>query len=49
MFYPDLSIKRNGVERGIFVKNYIDLSQEFALCVVALAFPVLLLPERKIW
>ena len=26
-------------ERGIFVKNYIDQSQEFALCVFALAYP----------
>ncbi len=26
--------------RGIFVKNYIDQSQEFTLCAVALAFPV---------
>ena len=37
-------------ERGIFVKNYIDQSQEFALCAVALAYPaVTLLRERKIW
>lgn len=26
--------------RGIFVKNYIDQSQEFALCAVALAYPI---------
>ena len=28
-------------ERGIFVKNYIDQSQEFALCAVALAYPII--------
>ncbi|MBU6461533.1 MAG: O-antigen ligase family protein [Proteobacteria bacterium] len=27
-------------ERGILVKNYIDQSQEFVLCAVALAYPV---------
>jgi len=33
---------------GVFVKNYIDQSQEFALCVVALAYPVMtLLKENK--
>jgi O-antigen ligase len=47
---PGLSLKpeiaRSGAYdpgRGIFVKNYIDQSQEFALCAVALAFPVLTL------
>ena len=36
--------------RGIFVKNYIDQSQEFTLCAVALAFPVVqLLRAGKIW
>ena len=29
--------------RGIFVKNYIDQSQEFALCAVALAYPIITL------
>lgn len=28
---------------GVFVKNYIDQSQEFAFCVLALAFPVMTL------
>src|SRR5690242_5126463 len=28
---------------GVFVKNYIDQGQEFALCVLALAFPVMTL------
>ena len=36
--------------RGIFVKNYIDQSQEFALCAVALAYPiVMLLRAKRIW
>ena len=34
---------RDDAERGIFVKNYIDQSQEFALCAVALAYPVITL------
>ena len=35
--------------RGIFVKNYIDQSQEFALCVVALAYPIFsFFRERKV-
>lgn len=40
MLYPDLTLKRGDIERGIFVKNYIDQSQEFALCVIALAYPI---------
>ena len=41
---PSLSLKPNGAaDRGIFVKNYIDQSQEFALCAVALAYPVIIL------
>ncbi len=45
-FFPDLSAKlyfSRGPYRvmpGIFVKNYIDQSQEFALCAMALAYPV---------
>ncbi len=49
--YPGLSLK-SGEEaaRGIFVKNYIDQSQEFALCAVALAYPVVrLLRTDRIW
>jgi O-antigen ligase len=48
-YFPDLTLKAASVaSRGIFVKNYIDQSQEFALCAVALAFPVLsLLRERR--
>jgi O-antigen ligase len=46
-FDPDLSLKpylsRGPYERasGIVVKNYIDQSQEFVLCAVALAYPVM--------
>jgi O-antigen ligase len=32
--------------RGIFVKNYIDQSQEFTLCAVALAYPVITLSRE---
>ncbi|SHM79937.1 O-antigen ligase family protein [Bradyrhizobium lablabi] len=50
MLDPSLALKRDGVERGIFVKNYIDQSQEFALCAVVLAFPIVtLLREKKTW
>jgi O-antigen ligase len=35
---------------GVFVKNYIDQSQEFAICAVALAYPVItLLKENRRW
>jgi O-antigen ligase len=35
---------------GIVVKNYIDQSQEFALCAIALAYPVVtLLRANRIW
>jgi len=44
MFNPHLSLKPEEVlTRGIFVKNYIDQSQEFTLCAVALAYPVITL------
>ncbi|SDR83238.1 O-antigen ligase family protein [Bradyrhizobium canariense] len=49
-FDPNLSLKpraESTFERGIFVKNYIDQSQEFALCAVALAFPVIALFREK--
>src|ERR1017187_4234639 len=45
-FDPNLSLKpylsRGNYtdSNGIFVKNYIDQSQEFALCAVALAYPI---------
>jgi len=49
-YFPDLTLKSKYVASpGIFVKNYIDQSQEFALCAVALAFPIAtLLRARKI-
>jgi O-antigen ligase len=40
-FEPNLTLKPEALARGIFVKNYIDQSQEFALCAVALAYPVM--------
>jgi O-antigen ligase len=41
---PAISLKPFGEgARGIFVKNYIDQSQEFTLCAVALAYPVIML------
>jgi len=48
-FDPALSLKPvEEASRGIFVKNYIDQSQEFALCAVALVYPVIsLLREKK--
>jgi len=48
---PSLSLKAPGeaTGHGIFVKNYIDQSQEFVLCAVVLAFPIItLLREGKI-
>jgi O-antigen ligase len=45
---PALTLKKGDAERGIFVKNHIDQSQEFALCAVALAWPAItLLRERR--
>ena len=40
-FHPEWTMKPNGNSRGIFVKDYIDQSQEFTLCTVALAYPIL--------
>jgi O-antigen ligase len=51
-FNPDLSLKRPDEPggNGIFVKNYIAQSQEFVLCAVVLAFPIItLLREGKTW
>ena len=39
---PALALKRDATY-GVPVKNYIDQSQEFALCAVALAFPIVTL------
>ena len=41
-FDPDLALKSEA-EYGVPVKNYIDQSQSFALCAVALAYPVITL------
>jgi O-antigen ligase len=42
--FPELTLKAKDVaSHGIFVKNYIDQSQEFALCAVALAYPIVML------
>ena len=39
-YYPQFTLKQAGhASRGIFVKDYIDQSQEFTLCAVALAYP----------
>jgi O-antigen ligase len=41
---PSLSLKPGeDAYRGIFVKNYIDQSQEFALCAIALIYPIITL------
>jgi O-antigen ligase len=50
VFDPHLSLKPVAeAGRGIFVKNYIDQSQEFTLCAVALAYPIInLLRTRRI-
>jgi hypothetical protein len=51
VFDPHLSIKPDtDFERGIFVKNHIDQSQEFTLCAAALPYPVvLLLRQKRYW
>jgi hypothetical protein len=49
---PSLTLKAPNEPggRGIFVKNYIAQSQEFALCAVALAYPIIrLLQKGRIW
>ena len=55
-FYPNLSLKlyfsrgAYTAASGIVVKNYIDQSQEFVLCAVALAYPVMAsLRANRIW
>ena len=45
-FDPTLALKPEA-EYGVPVKNYIDQSQEFALCAVALAYPVFTLLRTK--
>jgi O-antigen ligase len=47
-YFPELTLKAaDAASRGIFVKNYIDQSQEFALCAVALAYPIATLLRAK--
>ncbi|HLX18160.1 MAG TPA: O-antigen ligase family protein [Bradyrhizobium sp.] len=46
---PRFALKA-GAEYGVAVKNYIDQSQEFALCAVVLAYPVIvMLRARRTW
>src|ERR1035437_3675685 len=45
-YEPQLAFK-SGADYGIPVKNYIDQSQEFALCAVALAYPIVSLLGQK--
>jgi hypothetical protein len=48
-WHPGISMKAQGAgaERGIFVKDYINQSQEFTLCAVALAYPIVTLLRAK--
>src|SRR5262249_44440312 len=47
-FNPDFTLKPvNERFCGVFVKNYIDQGQEFSLCAVALAYPVMLLWKEQ--
>ncbi|HEX2365452.1 MAG TPA: O-antigen ligase family protein, partial [Bradyrhizobium sp.] len=47
-FHPDLSLKpRFNAAHGIFVKDYIDQSQELTLCVMALAYPIIALVRAR--
>jgi O-antigen ligase len=45
-FDPGLALK-SAAEYGVPVKNYIDQSQEFALCAVVLAYPLITLLRAK--
>lgn len=45
-FDPGMALK-SGAEYGIPVKNYIDQSQEFALCAVVLTYPIVTLLRAK--
>ena len=45
-WHPGLALKPDA-EYGVPVKNYIDQSQEFALCAVVLAYPVIALLRAK--
>ena len=41
LFHPSLSFRVIDPEPGIFVKSHIQQGQEFTLCAVALAFPII--------
>jgi O-antigen ligase len=43
MLEPSLALEQADGDGGIFVRNYIDQSQEFVLCTVVLAFPIVTL------
>jgi len=45
-FDPTLALRPNA-EYGVPVKNYIDQSQEFALCAVVLAYPIIALMRAR--
>ncbi len=46
--YPGLALRAPGPgEQGVFVKNYINQSQEFTLCAVGLSYPVVMLLREK--
>jgi O-antigen ligase len=48
LLYPGLTLKPpNTAERGIFVKDHINQSQEFTLCAVALAYPIVILLKTR--
>jgi O-antigen ligase len=47
-YFPELTLKAKEVaSRGVFVKNYIAQSQEFALCALALAYPIVMLLRAR--
>jgi O-antigen ligase len=47
-FDPGFTLKPEGDRVcGVFVKNYIDQGQEFALCAIALAWPVMMLLKEN--
>jgi O-antigen ligase len=49
-FNPGFTLKSAGTEVcGIFVKNYIDQGQEFALCAAALVYPIILFLRERKW
>lgn len=48
LFFPQLKLTQTA-SAGVPVKNYIDQSQEFALCAFALALPALTSLRRRQW